>query len=171
MIEFGISLKSPHLTLVCWKGCFIEANPCPVIPPNARSPEPRQSNPGSTAWKCGWHMRRKLASRSSSPFSSPILEWWTFIIKKFNWNSPQNFKKTSKFPPKKKLITTLHQTHHSSTQIEKTFIRTKKHFIINKKKWIHLQLLIYRISNIRITKSMMDDASQKIFFKSGYQTK
>jgi hypothetical protein len=27
-------------------------------------------NPGSTAWRCGWHLRRKSASRSSSSFSS-----------------------------------------------------------------------------------------------------
>jgi hypothetical protein len=26
MIEFGISGKSPHLTLVCWKGCFLEVH-------------------------------------------------------------------------------------------------------------------------------------------------
>jgi hypothetical protein len=50
-----------------------QTNPCLIIPPRARSPEPRQSNPGSTAWKCGWHLRRKSASRSSSPFSSPTL--------------------------------------------------------------------------------------------------
>ncbi len=26
MIKFGISGKSPHLTLVCWKGCFLEVH-------------------------------------------------------------------------------------------------------------------------------------------------
>jgi hypothetical protein len=26
MIEFGISGKSLHLTLVCWKGCFLEVH-------------------------------------------------------------------------------------------------------------------------------------------------
>jgi hypothetical protein len=88
MIKFEISGKSPHQTLDCWKGT--QTPPCPVIPPNARSPEPRQSNPGSTAWRCGWHLSRKSASRSSSPFRPFLTPMWLqnfngpcFII--FEW--------------------------------------------------------------------------------------
>ncbi len=40
-------------------------HPSPVIPPNARSPKPSQSNPGNTAWRCGSHLRWKSASRTA----------------------------------------------------------------------------------------------------------
>ncbi len=50
----------------------------------------RQSNPGSNAWRCGWHLRRKSASRSSSPSSSPQFQpilkfpkfWWFLKLPK-----------------------------------------------------------------------------------------